>query len=84
MSKLLNIQALTVSFENKDEKVFAVNNLNFELKKGETIGIVGESGSGKSITSFAIMQLLPSIAKYITIIKKEFLLTYLSCRKKKK
>ena len=63
MSKLLNIQALTVSFENKDEKVFAVNNLNFELKKGETIGIVGESGSGKSITSFAIMQLLPSIAK---------------------
>ncbi|MEI7594352.1 MAG: ABC transporter ATP-binding protein [Bacteroidota bacterium] len=63
MAKLIDINSLTITFENKDEKIFAVNNLSFQLAKGETIGIVGESGSGKSITSFAIMQLLPHIAK---------------------
>ncbi len=55
---MLKIQNLSVSFqENK-----VVNAINFELNKGEIVGIVGESGSGKSVSSLAILGLLPKNA----------------------
>ena len=58
-SSLLNINNLTVTFKTQEGLIKAVDSLSFNLNEGETLGIVGESGSGKSVTSLAIMGLIP-------------------------
>lgn len=57
---LLSIKNLSIDFETEEGTVRAVKNLNLDIPKGKTVGLVGESGSGKSVTSLAIMGLIPN------------------------
>jgi microcin C transport system ATP-binding protein len=58
---VLSVKDLSVTFRTgKTAEVQAVRDVDFNLKKGETLAIVGESGSGKSVTALSIMKLLPS------------------------
>ena len=56
---LLEIRNLTVHFPASQGTVAAVRDVSLSLKQGEVLGLVGESGSGKSVTSLAVMRLLP-------------------------
>ncbi|STZ55621.1 Glutathione import ATP-binding protein GsiA [Moraxella lacunata] len=56
---LLQVKNLDVFLKTDEELVHAVKDSSFTVEKGQTLAIVGESGSGKSVTSMAIMQLLP-------------------------
>jgi peptide/nickel transport system ATP-binding protein len=56
---LLDVQGLSVSFGCGDRRQKAVRNLSYTLGHGETLAIVGESGSGKSVSSMALLGLLP-------------------------
>jgi peptide/nickel transport system ATP-binding protein len=57
---LLQVQGLRVEFVVRQGVATVINDLNFSLDRGETLGIVGESGCGKSVTALAIMGLVPS------------------------
>jgi len=56
---LLELRGLTVDFATDDGVVHAVDGIDLTLGRGRTLGLVGESGCGKSVTSLAIMGLLP-------------------------
>ncbi|MFB4475215.1 ABC transporter ATP-binding protein, partial [Oceanobacillus caeni] len=59
MSKILEVNDLSVSFDTYGGDVKAVRGVTFELNEKETLAIVGESGSGKSVTAQSLMRLIP-------------------------
>jgi len=59
---VLNVDNLTVEFPTDDGLVKAVRGVSYQLRRGDSLGIVGESGSGKSVTSLAVLGLLPKTA----------------------
>lgn len=64
---LLSVEDLTVTFGRQGQEPFtAVDGISFEVRPGQTVGLVGESGCGKSVTSLAIMGLLPRRGNRVT------------------
>ena len=59
MEKLIEVKNLKTFFYTVAGVAKAVNNISFDILKGEVLGIVGESGSGKSVTSLSINRLIP-------------------------
>ena len=60
---ILSVKNLHVNFHTYAGEVKAIRDVNFDLKKGETLAIVGESGSGKSVTTRTLMGLSDKNAK---------------------
>ncbi len=59
MSAVLTVDDLRITFGIREGRAHVVNGLSYHLDPGETLAIVGESGSGKSVSTLALMQLLP-------------------------
>jgi len=65
MSALLQVRDVSVSFGRGAARLHAVDGLSYDLHAGETLAIVGESGSGKSVSSMALLGLLPPHSAHI-------------------
>ncbi|HGG05908.1 MAG TPA: ABC transporter ATP-binding protein [Aliiroseovarius sp.] len=64
MTRLLDVENLTLQFDTDEGRITAVDDVSFTLEAGEVMGLVGESGSGKSVTAKSLMKLNPSNAHY--------------------
>jgi peptide/nickel transport system ATP-binding protein/oligopeptide transport system ATP-binding protein len=62
---LLSVRSLTTEIAGAEGVVRVVNGIDFDVRRGETVGIVGESGSGKSITMLSLLGLLPSNGRVV-------------------
>ena len=56
---LLDVQDLSVAFTQAGKTTIAVDQISFDIKRGETVALVGESGSGKSVSALSVLKLLP-------------------------
>ena len=63
--KLLEIKNLHVLYKTDEDDVYALNGVDLDLEKGETLGLVGETGAGKSTIALSIMKLLPDRTGFI-------------------
>jgi len=59
MENLITIRDLAVRFHTYEGVVYAIDDLDLDIRQGETLGIVGETGSGKTMTALAILRLIP-------------------------
>lgn len=66
MDTILNVENIQTRFETFNGTVYAVNGVDFDLKKGETLAVVGESGSGKSVTMLSLLGLLPAVGSRVS------------------
>jgi len=64
MTRLLDVENLTLQFDTDEGRITAVDNVSFSIEAGEVMGLVGESGSGKSVTAKSLMKLNASNAIY--------------------
>ncbi len=64
MTRLIDVENLTLQFDTDEGRITAVDNVSFSLDQGEVMGLVGESGSGKSVTAKSLMKLNPRNAVY--------------------
>ncbi len=64
MTRLLDVESLTLQFDTDEGRITAVDDVSFSLEAGEVMGLVGESGSGKSVTAKALMRLNAANAHY--------------------
>lgn len=55
----LSVKNLTVEYVTREETVYAVNDVSFNLRKGKTLGLVGETGAGKTTIASSILRVLP-------------------------
>jgi peptide/nickel transport system ATP-binding protein len=60
MTQVLEVDNLRISFPSGERRVYPVDGVSFRLDRGETLALVGESGCGKSLTSLALLQLVPA------------------------
>jgi peptide/nickel transport system permease protein len=60
---VLDVEHLSISFRDRHDGVRVVDDVSFSVRSGEVLGLIGESGCGKTITSLAIMGLLPDTAR---------------------
>jgi ABC-type dipeptide/oligopeptide/nickel transport system ATPase component len=77
MEKLLEVNNLRTFFYTRRGMVKSVNDVSFDVKKGEILGIAGESGAGKTVIALSILQLVPHPGRILTgeiIYKNENLL----------
>lgn len=63
---ILQFDNLSIAFTQGDKTQTVVDQISFDIKKGETVALVGESGSGKSISALSVLKLLPGSASYPT------------------
>ncbi|MEJ2028392.1 MAG: ATP-binding cassette domain-containing protein, partial [Maritimibacter sp.] len=61
--RLLDIQTLSIAFQQDGGVHQAVKDVSFHIERGETVALVGESGSGKSVTALSTVNLLPDSAQ---------------------
>ena len=62
---VLKVENLKINFFTRKGKVYAVDDISFTLKKGETLGLVGESGCGKTTTVLGLMKMVPTPGEII-------------------
>jgi oligopeptide transport system ATP-binding protein len=63
---LLSVRDLCIGFDSEDGLVSVVEDISFDLCRGQTMALVGESGCGKSITAFGILKLLPPFGRILS------------------
>jgi len=61
----LSVKNLAVQYTSDDKIIYAVNNVSFDLEKGQTLGLVGETGAGKTTIAKTILQILPDMSSKI-------------------